>query len=157
METESNAQAAVRELPIVAGHLALDFANTVDDPLGPARFDHAATYADLVRWATRTQVITRARASRLLRTAADHPQDAAVATTSAHELRDALNQTFGAVADGAADTPKQWTRLRPFVATPWPPRPSTTPTRLPRTGPGGRPTTSPSSSTRSPRPQRTCW
>jgi predicted RNA-binding Zn ribbon-like protein len=117
METGSNAQArAVRELPIVAGHLALDFANTVDDPLGPARFDHAATYAELVRWAMRTQVITRARASRLLRVAAGHPQDAAVATTSAHELRDALNQTFGAVADGAPDTPRQWTRLRPFVA-----------------------------------------
>jgi predicted RNA-binding Zn ribbon-like protein len=116
METGSNGQAAVRELPIVAGHLALDFANTVDDPLGTARFDHAATYADLVRWTARTQVITRTRASRLLRAAASHPQDAAVATTSAHELRDALNQTFGGVADGAADTSKQWTRLRPFVA-----------------------------------------
>ncbi len=116
METGPNAQAAVRELPIVAGHLALDFANTVDDPLGPARYDHAATYADLVRWAVRTEVITRPRGSRLLRAAAGRPQDAAAAATSAHELRDAVNQIFGAVADGAADTPKRWTRLRPFVA-----------------------------------------
>lgn len=116
METELDTQDAVRELPIVAGHLALDFANTVDDPLGPARYDHAATYADLVRWAARTQVISRPRASRLLRAAAGRPQDAAVVTRSAHELRDALNQTFGAIADGAGDTPKRWTRLRPFVA-----------------------------------------
>ena len=33
-----------RELPIVGGNLALDFANTVDDPDGPERHDHAGTY-----------------------------------------------------------------------------------------------------------------
>ena len=35
METVGNATQNPRELPIVGGHLALDFANTVDDPEGP--------------------------------------------------------------------------------------------------------------------------
>ena len=45
METSAaspSAPAAVplRPLPVVGGDLALDFANTVDDPWGPGCFDH---------------------------------------------------------------------------------------------------------------------
>jgi hypothetical protein len=54
----------VRELPIVAGHLALDFANTVDDPEGRARHDHIATYPDLVRWSLRAGAAPGARPAR---------------------------------------------------------------------------------------------
>ena len=43
METATNATQTPRELPVVGGHLALDFANTVDDPEGPKRYDHADT------------------------------------------------------------------------------------------------------------------
>src|SRR4051794_738445 len=45
METEdewSSRPPHIRALPVFGGHLALDFANTVDDPEGPARFDHIA-------------------------------------------------------------------------------------------------------------------
>lgn len=86
-----------RELPIVAGHLALDFANTVDDPDGPARHDHLATYPELVRWSGRVGIAV-AQAPEVLE--------------RAHELRDVLNAVFGAVA---RDEPVPWEALRPFA------------------------------------------
>ncbi len=89
-----------RELPIVGGHLALDFANTVDDPEGPARHDHAATYDDLLRWAHRIGVLDERTTATLRRMAARRPADAAVAVRSAHELRDVLNDVFGGVVEG---------------------------------------------------------
>jgi predicted RNA-binding Zn ribbon-like protein len=103
-----------RELPILGGHLALDFANTVDDPLGPARHDHAATYDDLVRWAVRVDAVTGAHGSRLLRAARGHAEEAAAVVERGHELREALNRLFGGIANGTPDT-AHWTRLRPFV------------------------------------------
>jgi predicted RNA-binding Zn ribbon-like protein len=115
METLSTDPPPRRELPIVGGHLALDFANTVDDPLGPARHDHASTYDDLVRWAVRARAVTDGHASRLLRTAASHAQDAAATIEQAQELRESLNEIFGGIAAGTSDIPMHWTRLRPFV------------------------------------------
>jgi predicted RNA-binding Zn ribbon-like protein len=115
METLPTGSPPPRELPIVGGHLALDFANTVDDPLGPARHDHAATYDDVVGWAVRARALTGAQASRLLRTAASHARDTAATVERAHELREALNEIFGGIADGRPGAPEHWTRLRPFV------------------------------------------
>lgn len=92
-----------RELPVVAGHLALDFANTVDDPLGEARHDHLATYGDLVRWSARAGVLAPGQATT--------PSSAAL--RKAHALRDTLNEVFVAVATGTA---VPWLRLRPYVA-----------------------------------------
>jgi predicted RNA-binding Zn ribbon-like protein len=105
-----------RELPIVGGHLALDFANTVDDPLGPARHDHAATYADLVHWSLRVGTLDEERAARLRRAAERTPEAADAELRRAHELREVLNDVFGAVAEGADDIAARWTRLRPFAA-----------------------------------------
>ncbi len=94
-----------RELPIVAGHLALDFANTVDDPLGPARHDHIATHADLVRWSVRTGALTEDQAAVMTRSTA--------AVRKAHALRDVLNDVFTAVATGERPA---WEALRPYAA-----------------------------------------
>jgi predicted RNA-binding Zn ribbon-like protein len=116
METSQIDSAAPRELPIVGGHLALDFANTVDDPLGPERHDHASTYDDIVRWSVRVGTLTDTQAARLLRTAARHRADADATVERAHELRETMNEIFGAVADGAPEVRKGWTRLRPLVA-----------------------------------------
>ncbi|GAA2755256.1 CGNR zinc finger domain-containing protein [Actinopolymorpha rutila] len=118
METSPNQLSDPRELPIVGGHLALDFANTVDDPLGPQRHDHAATYDDLVSWSTRVETVTGAQEARLRRLARRRADDAAHTLERAHELRDTLNKVFGRIADsgsGAAETARHWTRLRPFV------------------------------------------
>jgi predicted RNA-binding Zn ribbon-like protein len=105
----------IRELPIVAGHLALDFANTVDDPLGPQRWDHVADHPALVTWGERVGIVSADAAATLRRAAAEHPDRAATAVQEGADLRAALNDVFGAVVDG---TPVDagWLRLRPFVA-----------------------------------------
>ncbi len=104
-----------RELPIVGGHLALDFANTVDDPLGPARHDHAATYDDIVRWSLRVGILDERRASSLRRSARRRGREASRAVAAAHQLRDALNETFGAVVHGSVRLPASWLQLRDFA------------------------------------------
>jgi predicted RNA-binding Zn ribbon-like protein len=105
-----------RELPIVGGHLALDFANTVDDPLGPAPHDHAATYGDLVRWSLRVGMLDEQRAAQLRQAAEHRPETAEATLQRAHELREVLNEVFGAVADGVDDLATRWPLLRPFAA-----------------------------------------
>ena len=104
-----------RELPIVGGHVALDFVNTVDDPLGPARHDHLASYADLVTWALRVQLVEPEGAQRLAVLAKDHPRQAAGVLSRAEALRDALKDVFGAVVEGTSDLATPWEGLRPFV------------------------------------------
>ncbi|MET1131938.1 MAG: ABATE domain-containing protein [Aeromicrobium sp.] len=96
-----------RELPIVGGHLALDFANTVDDPLGPERWDHIATADGLLHWAGRVAIPLRVTANRV---------DEGSLLRQAHELRDTLNAVFGAIADGGSVDDADWRRLRTFVA-----------------------------------------
>ena len=112
---ETMAAQDVRELPIVGGHLALDFANTVDNPLGPTRHDHLADYEDLVIWSLRVAVVSADQARRLRRRAARRRPEAAAAMRHAHGLRDILNDVFGAVADGTGDPASHWPRLRPYV------------------------------------------
>jgi predicted RNA-binding Zn ribbon-like protein len=99
----------IRPLPVLGGHLALDFANTVDDPLGPQRWDHVADYPALLFWAVERGLATVA----LQAVAEARPGEAAAVVGRAAHLRDALNDVFGSVVDGApVDEP--WTRLRPF-------------------------------------------
>src|SRR3954452_19441591 len=105
----------IRELPIVAGHLALDFANTVDDPLGRERWDHIPDHPNLVTWGERVGIVDARQAAVLRRAAAEDPEAAAAAVRDAVALRRAVNDVFGAVVDG---TPLDdgWARLRPFAA-----------------------------------------
>lgn len=104
-----------RELPIVGGHLALDFANTVDDPEGPQRHDHVATYDGLLTWSVRVGVLGPRAAGALARQAEASPRSAVAVLRRAHALRDALNDTFGAIAGGRPVPSGSWTALRPFV------------------------------------------
>ena len=105
-------QAPVRELPIVAGHLALDFANTIDDPDGPARFDHIATYPALLQWCTRVDLVDSHQAVRLEDLAQTRGRQAAAVLRQAHRLRQTLNQTFGQIAAGATPEAESWNQLR---------------------------------------------
>jgi predicted RNA-binding Zn ribbon-like protein len=106
--------AGIRELPIVAGDLALDFANTVDDPEGPERFDHIADHRGLLEWATRVSLLSPAAAEVLHRVATADPDRTDAVVQQAVELRAALNEIFTALLAGRpADV--GWDRLRPFV------------------------------------------
>jgi predicted RNA-binding Zn ribbon-like protein len=107
--------AGIRELPIVAGHLALDFANTVDDPLGPKRFDHITDYRRLLAWSQRVGLLTDRAAAELHQIAEDQPRAAAAAVRRAHSLRAAVNETFGSLADGGMPA-AGWDQLRSLVS-----------------------------------------
>jgi predicted RNA-binding Zn ribbon-like protein len=124
METGSNATQHPRELPIVGGHLALNFANTVDDPEGPERYDHAGTYPELVGWSTRIGVLTPDQAAALLVAADEHRRATSAALRRAHALRRILIEIFteiamtnnGEPAGTQRPTPAaHWADLRPFV------------------------------------------
>jgi predicted RNA-binding Zn ribbon-like protein len=113
-----------RELPIVGGHLALDFANTVDDPEGPERYDHAGTYPELVGWSVRIGVLTPDQADELLDAAIEHPLVCSLAMRRAHALRRILIDTFTEIAMINSGEPAgterlateaHWADLRPFV------------------------------------------
>jgi predicted RNA-binding Zn ribbon-like protein len=113
-----------RELPIVGGHLALDFANTIDDPLGAERYDHAGTYPELVGWSTRIGILRPGQADELLAAGREHPRARSAALKRAHQLRRILNESFADIAatnSGQADDVEHasiaahWADMRPFV------------------------------------------
>jgi predicted RNA-binding Zn ribbon-like protein len=105
-----------RELPIVGGDLALDFANTVDDPLGPARHDHLSTYDGLLVWSVRTGILHAGDLDGRRRSAEQKSRAASAALRRAHALRGALNGVFGAVAAGATVPIEDWVTLRRSAA-----------------------------------------
>ena len=124
METTTNPTQNPRKLPILGGHLALDFANTVDDPEGPERYDHAGTYRELVGWSTRIGIVAPDEAAALLTSAEEHSRARSAALKRAHLLRGILIEIFTEIAalnsgdsEGAErSTPEaHWARLRPFV------------------------------------------
>lgn len=85
-----------------AGHLALDFANTVSGRLTDAPIERLASYGDLVEFARQAAVLDEARADALRTWAAAHPVEAEAIRRRATRLRDALYALFRATPDGAA-------------------------------------------------------
>lgn len=128
METTLRPTRPSRELPIVGGDLALDFANTVDDPYGPEHYDHAGTYPELVAWSIRIGILRPREATALLAVATERPRARSNALTKAHALRTILISVFTEaavinrreIAEPPEATPiatlaAQWQSLRPFV------------------------------------------
>ena len=125
METEVVAQGLAagtpltepaRPLPVVAGDLALDLVDTVDDPWGPRCFDHVGDAPGLVRWAGRVGLLDEAAVDRALADVQRHPRRAAERLRRAHALRATLGSVFGAVADGGDIPAPAWDALRAEVA-----------------------------------------
>ncbi len=104
METFTRADA--RPLLIVGGHLALDFANTFDDPGGPADFDHLGDVERARAWA---------RHYGLLNGSAPRPADPGD-LEHLRRLRDTVQSGFTAVAHGEPFPDTAWRELRPAVA-----------------------------------------
>jgi predicted RNA-binding Zn ribbon-like protein len=124
METAVQGTRTPRELPIVGGHLALDFANTVDDPDGPERYDHVGTYPELVAWSVRIGMLQSDQAQGLLTAAQEHRRARSAVLRRAHLLRHILIEIFteiAAINSGQSDTTEgsppsaRWGELRPFV------------------------------------------
>ncbi len=85
-----------------AGHLALDFANTVSDRLAPEPVDHLASYPDLLAFASQCELLSAGEAHKLAARARRSPGDAQVVIERARALRDALYDLSAALAEERA-------------------------------------------------------
>ncbi|HVH24413.1 MAG TPA: ABATE domain-containing protein [Pseudonocardia sp.] len=92
----------------VGGSAGLDFANTVGPRLpGPGREarDYLPGYPELVGWAEHAGLLTAGQRHRLTALAAADPVGAAAVLGAARRLREAIYQTFAAVARGEPAPP----------------------------------------------------
>jgi predicted RNA-binding Zn ribbon-like protein len=91
---------------LVAGHVALDFANTLDNRYSPAvELELLQSYDDLLRFCAQARIMAPAQVRRLHRLAFLKGTGAVVAALrSALRLREAIERIFSAIAqDGAQD------------------------------------------------------
>jgi predicted RNA-binding Zn ribbon-like protein len=84
-----------------AGHLALDFANTVSNRRTPPAIERLASYGDLAEFARQTGLVSAAEAKRLARVGEQRPEAAAGVLAEAVALREALYRIFESVATDA--------------------------------------------------------
>jgi predicted RNA-binding Zn ribbon-like protein len=82
------------------GALCLDFANTVSWRGSGTPVDHLPTYAELIRFAEQSKVLSEADGRQLRREAARRPKAATRALRKAVALREALYRTFAGLAGG---------------------------------------------------------
>jgi predicted RNA-binding Zn ribbon-like protein len=106
----------LRPLLMVAGNLALDFANTVDDPGGPNHFDHIQDIPRLLTWARNIEVLSDPRYDELAALAQSRPTIAKSSLRRAHSLRRTAQAVFGAIADDQPVPEKAWHDLRRSIA-----------------------------------------
>ncbi len=93
---------SVRELRLLGGRLALDFTNTMDPRRGPGATDFLRSAEDLVAWAAHVGLFDAATAARVLRQARRDTRRARHALAVALDTREAMFQTFAAIAVGRA-------------------------------------------------------
>jgi len=105
---ETLVQEGARPLLIVGGNLALDFANTVDDPGGPADFDHLGDVERCREWARHRGLLEPS-------TAGPHAAEER-ALRELRRLRGVVQAGFTAVAHGRPFPDPEWRELRPAVA-----------------------------------------
>jgi len=85
-------------LPLIGGHLALDFANTAGWHAGPARLEHLTDYGELVGWARHAGTISASEATALAREAEEDPRGAARTLERVIALREMVYRILAAIA-----------------------------------------------------------
>jgi predicted RNA-binding Zn ribbon-like protein len=93
------------------GRLCLDYANTADWHASDQPVERLTSYAEFVSWSRQAGVLTENQAKRLLRRAADRPEEARVVMNRAIALREAIYEIFAAVAHGQAPQATDLTAL----------------------------------------------
>lgn len=86
----------------VRPHLCLDFANTVASHDGASRYDHLASYADLVAWSHDRGTLTEQEAEYLHQEGARRPVESAEIFHRAIALREAIYRIFSNQVHGIA-------------------------------------------------------
>jgi predicted RNA-binding Zn ribbon-like protein len=90
----------VTHLARVAGHPALDFANTLSWRGQPRAIDYLRDYRALIAWARGARLLTPRQADRLARAARRQPARAAAALARARALRETVYRIGSAIARG---------------------------------------------------------
>jgi len=104
------------EFQLVAGHLALDFANTLDYRFDPQRvIELLPSYERFLEFARQSGVITEPAARRLLRQTSE--RQARMTVQRAVELREALDCLFRSVVSSEAPSRSALQTLNSFLAT----------------------------------------
>ena len=85
----------------VAGHLVLDFANTVSGKRGGVFKDYLATFDDLLAFGQQSEILSPSRMHASSLMAAIRPGEAAIAHARAIALREAIYRIFSRIAHGA--------------------------------------------------------
>ncbi len=101
---------------LVAGHVALDFVNSVGGNISTASRDAIATYELLLLWSRRAGTLAPHQAERLRRAAARRRAEAAQVVADAHRLRDSMYALFEDLRLGATDVAPAWNDVQPVVA-----------------------------------------
>ncbi|HET9604147.1 MAG TPA: CGNR zinc finger domain-containing protein [Gemmatimonadales bacterium] len=86
--------------PLIAGHPALDFTNSVGWHAGANQEEHFHSYGDLLDWAGDAKVLTPQHLASLGRKAAAQPAAARAALRRAIAIREVIYRVFSAVARG---------------------------------------------------------
>ena len=87
-------------LPLQAGRLCLEFANTNDWHASQRPVEKLHAYADLVAWGQGVGLLADDEAAALLAAAAHRPAEAEAALVRARRLREAIYRIFSALAAG---------------------------------------------------------
>ena len=90
----------IEEVPLIGGHPALDFVNTVEGRGFEGAVDYLADYGTLAHWCARAGLLSSSQHAELLRQASQHPVVAARIWREASRLRDCLNRILRALANG---------------------------------------------------------
>lgn len=96
----------IERIPLIGGHPALDFVNSVEERETEAEVNYLSDYGRLTAWCARAGLIPASVSQDLARQAALHPVVAARAWAEGMDLRAALNLVFRAVAE-SKDPPKR--------------------------------------------------
>lgn len=100
---------------LVAGNLALDFANTLDNRYDPERLvDLLSTYERFLGFATQSGIITQQQVGKLLREI--RPRDTDGTLERVIELRETLYFLFKSVATGKPPDPSRLQTFNRFLA-----------------------------------------
>lgn len=95
----------IEQIPLIGGHPALDFVNTVEGRDSDKLLNYLADFDRLARWCQRAGLLTLPQCERVRRAAERRPAIAARVWRAAMELREHLNGIFRALVR-AEDPPK---------------------------------------------------
>src|SRR4030095_461788 len=94
----------VENVPLVGGHLCLDFVNTTGARSTAAPRERLVRYSDLLTWSQRAGILDPKATGRLRRLAARREADAADALRRARRLREDLYELLSAFVEGRRPT-----------------------------------------------------